>query len=126
MKQNKRKSVISCVFVVYTGDSETSLPLLPTAKCFSSRVTAASKIVRTAVEYTLNNIMMDQMSSHQQLRVLVEQLQREANIDRIKTSEAINNLKRYISEHEAEDYLLVGFASQKANPFREKSSCNVL
>ncbi|XP_063844418.1 guanine nucleotide-binding protein subunit gamma-1-like [Scylla paramamosain] len=67
-----------------------------------------------------------QMSSHQQLRVLVEQLQREANIDRMKTSDAINHLKRYISEHEAEDCLLIGFASQKANPFREKSSCTVL
>ncbi|XP_071521728.1 guanine nucleotide-binding protein subunit gamma-1-like [Panulirus ornatus] len=88
--------------------------------------TVASKIVRTAVEYTLNNIMMDQMSNHQQLRVLVEQLQREANIDRMKTSEAITHLKRYISEHQAEDYLLVGFTSQKANPFREKSSCTVL
>lgn len=33
------------------------------------------------------------MSSHQQLRVLVEQLQREANIERMKTSDAINHLK---------------------------------
>ncbi|XP_047477168.1 guanine nucleotide-binding protein subunit gamma-1-like [Penaeus chinensis] len=66
------------------------------------------------------------MSSQQQLRVLVDQLQREANIERMNTSEAINQLKRYITEHEAEDYLLVGFSSQKANPFREKSSCTVL
>ncbi|XP_064115841.1 guanine nucleotide-binding protein subunit gamma-1-like isoform X2 [Macrobrachium rosenbergii] len=85
-----------------------------------------SKIVRTAVEFTLNNIMMDQMSSHQQLRALVEQLQREASMERMKTSDAIDQLKRYISEHEADDYLLVGFSSQKANPFREKSSCTVL
>ncbi|XP_068239369.1 guanine nucleotide-binding protein subunit gamma-1-like isoform X2 [Palaemon carinicauda] len=85
-----------------------------------------SKIVRTAVEFTLNNIMMDQMSSHQQLRALVEQLQREASMERMKASDAIDQLKRYISEHEADDYLLVGFSSQKANPFREKSSCTVL
>ncbi|XP_064115883.1 guanine nucleotide-binding protein subunit gamma-1-like isoform X4 [Macrobrachium nipponense] len=66
------------------------------------------------------------MSSHQQLRALVEQLQREASMERMKTSDAIDQLKRYISEHEADDYLLVGFSSQKANPFREKSSCTVL
>lgn len=66
------------------------------------------------------------MSSHQQLRVLVEQLQREASMERMKTSEAINQLQKYISDHEAEDYLLVGFSSQKANPFREKNSCTVL
>ncbi|XP_068239373.1 guanine nucleotide-binding protein subunit gamma-1-like isoform X4 [Palaemon carinicauda] len=66
------------------------------------------------------------MSSHQQLRALVEQLQREASMERMKASDAIDQLKRYISEHEADDYLLVGFSSQKANPFREKSSCTVL
>ncbi|XP_076058027.1 guanine nucleotide-binding protein subunit gamma-1-like isoform X5 [Oratosquilla oratoria] len=70
--------------------------------------------------------MMDQMSNHHQLRRMVEQLQREADIQRIKTSEASSSLMRYIQEHEAEDYLLVGFSSQRANPFREKSSCALL
>ena len=35
-------------------------------------------------------------------------------------------LQKFISDHENEDYLLVGFPSQKSNPFREKSSCSVL
>lgn len=34
--------------------------------------------------------------------------------------------QKFISDHENEDYLLVGFPSQKSNPFREKSSCSVL
>lgn len=34
--------------------------------------------------------------------------------------------QRYVTERENDDYLLVGFHSQKANPFREKSACVVL
>ena len=36
------------------------------------------------------------------------------------------SFQKYITDHEQDDYLLVGFSSQKANPFREKSSCSVL
>jgi hypothetical protein len=35
-------------------------------------------------------------------------------------------LQKYITDNEADDYLLVGFPSQKSNPFREKSSCSML
>jgi len=66
------------------------------------------------------------MSSIQQQRIIVEQLRREAGIKRISVSQAVEDIKKYINEHEQEDYLLVGFSSQKANPFREKSSCAVL
>jgi len=66
------------------------------------------------------------MSSIQQQRIIVEQLRREAGIKRISVSQAVEDIKKYIGEHEQEDYLLVGFSSQKANPFREKSSCSVL
>ena len=77
---------------------------------------------------------------------MVEQLRREAAIKRINVSQAIEDIKvsnkkkslvrfahsmifflqKFISDHENEDYLLVGFPSQKSNPFREKSSCEVL
>ena len=80
---------------------------------------------------------------------MVEQLRREAAIKRVNVSQAIEDIKvnkkfskkkktvlysiflnlllqKYISDHESEDYLLVGFPSQKSNPFREKSSCSVL
>nr|ABR23417.1 G protein gamma subunit [Ornithodoros parkeri] len=66
------------------------------------------------------------MSTLQQQRKVVEQLRREANFRRLPVSAAIDDLKKYIQEHENDDYLLVGFHSQKANPFREKSSCTLL
>ncbi|CAG2164702.1 unnamed protein product [Oppiella nova] len=66
------------------------------------------------------------MSSLQQQRRVVEQLRKESQLKRMNVSTAIEDLKKYISDHENDDYLLVGFHSQKANPFREKSSCSVL
>ncbi|OTF74691.1 guanine nucleotide-binding protein subunit gamma-1-like protein [Euroglyphus maynei] len=66
------------------------------------------------------------MSSLTQQRRVVEQLRRESHIKRIMVSVAVEDLKKYVLEHASEDYLLVGFHSQKANPFREKSSCVLL
>ena len=86
----------------------------------------------------------------QQQRQLVEQLRREAAINRINVSQvsisyhellnstrdmmiltghsykACKDLQKYCSDHQNEDFLVKGFASQKQNPFREKSSCAVL
>lgn len=62
---------------------------------------------------------------HQQ-RQITEQLRREAAIKRITVSQAVQDIMKFITEHEQEDCLLVGFSSQKANPFREKSSCTLL
>lgn len=70
---------------------------------------------------------MDMMASNlQNTRQVVEQLRREASINRIKVSQACEDIIKYVTEHETEDCLLVGFSSQKVNPFREKSSCTVL
>ncbi|CAG4930830.1 unnamed protein product [Colias eurytheme] len=70
---------------------------------------------------------MDMMvSTLQQQRAVTDQLRREAAIKRIPVSAAVSDIVRFISEHEQEDCLLVGFTSQKVNPFREKSSCTVL
>jgi len=66
------------------------------------------------------------MSAHQQQKKLVEQLRRESQLERMRVSAAFEDLKKYILEHKHEDYLLVGFPSQKINPFREKSSCALL
>ena len=41
-------------------------------------------------------------------------------------SEVVEEIKQFINAHEQEDYLLIGFSSQKANPFREKSSCEII
>uniref|UniRef100_U5EML2 Putative kinesin-like protein at 54d n=1 Tax=Corethrella appendiculata TaxID=1370023 RepID=U5EML2_9DIPT len=70
---------------------------------------------------------MDIMASNlQQQRSLTDQLRREASIQRVPVSQAVNDIIKYVIDHEQEDCLLVGFSSQKVNPFREKSSCNIL
>ncbi|RZF40030.1 guanine nucleotide-binding protein subunit gamma-1-like [Nilaparvata lugens] len=70
---------------------------------------------------------MDMMIANlQHQRQITEQLRREAAIKRITVSQAVQDIMKFISEHEQEDCLLVGFSSQKANPFREKSSCTLL
>jgi len=70
---------------------------------------------------------MDMMISNlQQQRQITEQLRREAAVKRIPVSQAIQDIIKYIREREMEDCLMVGFSSQKANPFREKSSCTVI
>ena len=70
---------------------------------------------------------MDMVTSNvQQQRQATEQLRREAAINRVLLSQTIKEMIKYVSEHEQEDCLLVGFSSQKSNPFREKSSCCVL
>uniref|UniRef100_A0A1B0DPQ7 Uncharacterized protein n=1 Tax=Phlebotomus papatasi TaxID=29031 RepID=A0A1B0DPQ7_PHLPP len=65
-------------------------------------------------------------SNLQQQRAIVDQLRREASMQRIMVSQACLDIVKYVTEHEQEDCLLVGFSSQKVNPFREKSSCTVL
>ncbi|KAF4521420.1 hypothetical protein B566_EDAN010577 [Ephemera danica] len=71
--------------------------------------------------------VMDMMiSTVQQQRRVTEQLRREAAVKRMPVSQAVNDIIKYINEHQQDDCLLVGFSSQKANPFREKSSCILL
>lgn len=64
--------------------------------------------------------LLDQQRQH------VEQLRREASIHRIKVSKALTDIKKYIMENQASDHLLLGFANDKQNPYREKSSCALL
>ncbi|XP_017877306.1 guanine nucleotide-binding protein subunit gamma-1 [Ceratina calcarata] len=69
---------------------------------------------------------MDMVTTNlQQQRQITEQLRREAAIKRITVSKAVEDIMKYITEHEQEDYLLVGFSSQKSNPFRERSYCTL-
>lgn len=71
--------------------------------------------------------LMDMVVSNlQQQRAVTEQLRREAAIKRVPVSQAVADIIKFISEHEQEDCLLVGFSSQRINPFREKSSCTLL
>ncbi|MPC89421.1 Guanine nucleotide-binding protein subunit gamma-1 [Portunus trituberculatus] len=57
---------------------------------------------------------------------MVEQLRREAGMKRMPVSEVVEEIKQFILLHEHEDSLLVGFSSQKNNPFRERASCQLL
>lgn len=69
---------------------------------------------------------MDIMASNvQNQRVLVEQLRREATMERIPVSEASNLIIQFILDNEVDDCILNGFSNQKINPFREKSSCEI-
>uniref|UniRef100_A0A914XER8 Guanine nucleotide-binding protein subunit gamma n=1 Tax=Plectus sambesii TaxID=2011161 RepID=A0A914XER8_9BILA len=67
------------------------------------------------------------MSSQvQQVRKQVEQLRREASAQRVSVSQASHDLKKFVEDHQSEDILVNGFAIQKENPFKEKSSCILL
>lgn len=66
------------------------------------------------------------VSNLQQQRVINEQLRREAAIKRIPVSQAVADIVKYVTENEQDDCLLVGFSSQRVNPFREKTPCTVL
>merc|ERR1712004_480200 len=97
--------------------------------CFVSELCTQLQLSNTfayIVKQYKTCITMDMLSNLQQQRIMVDQLRREAAIKRINVSQAIEDIKKFISDHENEDYLLVGFPSQKSNPFREKSSCSVL
>lgn len=71
--------------------------------------------------------LMDMVVSNlQQQRATTEQLRREAAIKRLPVSIAVADIIKYITEHEQDDCLLVGFSSQRVNPFREKAPCTLL
>jgi len=71
-------------------------------------------------------IKMESMSSVSQARMEVEQLRREAAIKRIPVSQVVEDIKKFILENEHWDCLVVGFNGKNSNPFREKSSCEVI
>jgi len=76
-----------------------------------------------ATSYSRSNA---EMTVLQQAHMYVGQLRREANKTRMNVSEAIQDMMNFVEQTQNEDVLVTGFSSQKPNPFREKSSCNVL
>ncbi|XP_029691838.1 guanine nucleotide-binding protein G(I)/G(S)/G(O) subunit gamma-12-like [Takifugu rubripes] len=60
-----------------------------------------------------------------QARKLVDQLQLEAGMERIKISLTAADLVQYCQEHRRSDPLLMGIAAS-SNPFREKKTCALL
>ncbi|CAF3124072.1 unnamed protein product [Rotaria sp. Silwood2] len=59
-------------------------------------------------------------------RRLCEQLREEAKRERIKVSIVCKDLVRYITDHQSNDALVVGFSSPKDNPFRDKQQCSLI
>ncbi|CAF3694486.1 unnamed protein product [Rotaria sp. Silwood1] len=59
-------------------------------------------------------------------RRLCEQLREEAKRERIKVSIVCKDLVRYITDHQTNDALVVGFPSPKDNPFRDKQQCSLI
>ncbi|XP_011497786.1 PREDICTED: guanine nucleotide-binding protein subunit gamma-1-like [Ceratosolen solmsi marchali] len=99
--------------------------------CSARRSRRAASLVKRVRDHAQRQagiiVVMDMVISNlQQQRQLTEQLRREAAVKRVSVSKAVEDLMKYIVEHEQEDCLLVGFSSQKSNPFREKSSCSIL
>ncbi|XP_056408078.1 guanine nucleotide-binding protein G(I)/G(S)/G(O) subunit gamma-10 [Hyla sarda] len=56
---------------------------------------------------------------------MVEQLKREASMERIKVSQAAAELQQYCMQNACRDALLVGMPAG-SNPFREPRSCSLL
>lgn len=53
----------------------------------------------------------------------VQQLRREAAVNRQKVSVVVKDLIAYCESHKKQDVLVHGFKSQKHNPFREETGC---
>ncbi|XP_026884727.1 guanine nucleotide-binding protein G(I)/G(S)/G(O) subunit gamma-12 isoform X2 [Electrophorus electricus] len=60
-----------------------------------------------------------------QAQRIVQQLQTEANIERIKVSKASADLMHYCGEQARNDPLLMGIPASE-NPFKEKKPCTIL
>jgi hypothetical protein len=59
-------------------------------------------------------------------RADIEQLRREAAMERMPVSQTIAEMIQYIQEHEKEDSLVSGFPNKKDNPFKTSSICSIL
>lgn len=79
---------------------------------------------RTRVRTAMSSKMQSSSSLAHHKRV-VQQLRREACIDRIKVSKASSDLMRYCAEHAKNDPLLMGIPASE-NPFKDKKPCTVL
>ncbi|CAF0879764.1 unnamed protein product [Adineta steineri] len=59
-------------------------------------------------------------------RRLCEHLREEAKRERVKVSIVCKDLVRYVTDHQSNDALVIGFQSPKDNPFRDKQKCSLL
>merc|ERR1712024_306062 len=97
--------------------------------CWGATAQPVSCVLRAVDIVNISDIKQRRitMSNVQQQRMVVEQLRREAGIKRISVSQAAEDIKKFVLDKQVSDCLLVGFSSERANPFREKSwSCQII
>lgn len=58
-------------------------------------------------------------------RITVDQLRTELKVNRIKVSEAANELKTYVEKIQRDDPLVTGVPGNQ-NPFKERGSCTLI
>lgn len=66
------------------------------------------------------------MSSLETQRKLVKQLRVDAALPRKKLSEVCKDLVEYCQAHQKNDVLVNGFTSEKENPYKDKSGCQLV
>lgn len=66
------------------------------------------------------------MSSHQNMRKMVEQLKLEAEVKPMLVSQAAQSLKDYCEKHHSSDMLLTGMSPIGENPYKDKAKCLLL
>lgn len=70
--------------------------------------------------------MSAQAANLMNLRKTIQQLRREAALNRKKVSFVCKELVDYCEANKKSDVLVHGFKSQKQNPFREETGCSFL
>ena len=70
--------------------------------------------------------MSNQQATLMNLRKSVQQLRREAAVNRLKVSVVCKDIIAYCEANRKGDALVHGFKSQKHNPFREETGCAFL
>ncbi|CAD5125235.1 unnamed protein product [Dimorphilus gyrociliatus] len=66
------------------------------------------------------------MSNVQQQKKMVEQLRLECSMERKAVSQCVKDMIHFMEENNNKDFLVIGFANKKDNPYQEKSGCSVL
>lgn len=66
------------------------------------------------------------MTSHQNMRKMVEQLKMEAEVKPMLVSQAAQSLKDYCEKHYSSDMLLTGMSPTGDNPYKDKAKCLLL
>ncbi|XP_035380353.1 guanine nucleotide-binding protein G(I)/G(S)/G(O) subunit gamma-12 isoform X1 [Electrophorus electricus] len=88
-------------------------------------LSAVVSLLVCEVQHPSMSTKMQSSNNTVQAQRIVQQLQTEANIERIKVSKASADLMHYCGEQARNDPLLMGIPASE-NPFKEKKPCTIL